>query len=301
MSDLNSQILNLKKECKAVILAHNYQIKEIQEIADYVGDSFYLSKIAASTENEVIVFCGVRFMAETAKILAPEKIILLPEIEAGCPLAEMITVENLQKLRAEHPDAAVVCYINSSTEVKALSDVCCTSANAVKVVRSLPEKKVIFIPDQNLGNYVAKQVPEKELILGNGYCPVHAQIKPEDIAEIREKYPQAEILVHPECAPHVADLADFIGSTSEIIRYAQSSKAKICIIGTEKGVLYKLQASCPKKDFYFLHPHLICADMKKTNLQSVYNALYHKQYEINVDKRIAEKAKQALGRMLELA
>lgn len=300
MLDLNSEIQRLKQERNAVILAHNYQLDEVQEIADYMGDSFYLSKIAASTEHDVIVFCGVRFMAETAKILSPQKLVLLPEEDAGCPLAEMITPEGLRELKAEHPGVPVVCYINSSAEVKAESDVCCTSANAVKVVASLPDSKVIFVPDENLGSYVAKQLADKELILWKGHCVTHAKVRPEDVKAVRVRYPEAEILIHPECNPEVADLADFVGSTSEIIRYAELSDSKLFVIGTEMGVLYKLQASLPDKRFFLLHPGLVCPNMKKTRLQSVYEALLNNQYEISVEEHVAVKAKRVLSRMLEI-
>ncbi|MCE5287518.1 MAG: quinolinate synthase NadA [Pelosinus sp.] len=296
--ELKQKIEELKKAQGAVILAHNYQLDEVQEVADYVGDSFYLSKIAASIANEVIVFCGVRFMAETAKILSPHKTVLLPESDAGCPLADTITAEDVRSLKKQHPNAPVVCYINSSAEVKAESDICCTSSNAVKLVAALPDQTVIFIPDENLGDYVAKQVPDKELILWKGCCVTHAKVQPDNIKAVRKKYPEAKILIHPECAPRVVAAADFAGSTAEIIRYAENSKEKTFVIGTELGVLHSLAKSCPDKKFFLLHPGLVCPNMKKTRLHSIYNALQQRQAEITVTEELAIKARLALTRML---
>ncbi|BBB93335.1 MAG TPA: quinolinate synthase NadA [Methylomusa anaerophila] len=301
MKDLKPEVQRLKKERNAVILAHNYQLDEVQEVADYVGDSFYLSKTAANTNSDVIVFCGVHFMAETAKILSPDKTVLLPEKDAGCPLADMITAGGLRELKARYPGVPVVCYVNSPAEVKAESDVCCTSANAVKVVSSLPDNKVIFVPDEHLGHWVAGQVPDKQLILWQGCCITHAKVKPADVATVRDKYLGAVVLVHPECEPAVVELADFVGSTSAIISYAGKSEAKTFIIGTEMGVLYKLRADNPDKQFFLLHTGLVCPNMKKTRLESVYEALVHFQHEITVEERLATAAKRALTRMLELA
>ena len=261
--DFKIEIERLKKERNAVVLAHNYQLDEVQEIADYVGDSFYLSKIAATTEHDIIVFCGVHFMAETAKILSPEKVVLLPERDAGCPMADMVTADGLRSLKAQHPGVPVVCYVNSSAEVKAESDICCTSANAVKVVASLPDHKVIFVPDENLGDYVAKQLPDKELILWKGHCITHAKVKPAEVEKVRELYPQAEILIHPECDPSVVALGDFVGSTSEIIRYAKESDSNTFIIGTEMGVVCTLKATLPNKQFLLLHQGLVCPNIRK--------------------------------------
>jgi quinolinate synthase len=294
------EIEGLKKKRNAVILAHNYQLDEVQRIADYVGDSFYLSKIAATIKHEVIVFCGVHFMAETAKILSPKKVVLLPERDAGCPMADMITPDGLRSLKAKHPGVPVVCYVNSSAEVKAESDVCCTSANAVKVVASLPNSKVIFAPDENLGDYVAKQLPDKELILWKGHCITHAKVRPEDVKKVRELHPKTEILVHPECNPSVVELGDFVGSTSEIIRYTKESDSDTFIIGTEIGVLCTLKDALPKKQFFLLHPGLVCPNMKKTRVESVFEALLYNQYAINVEEGIASRAKITLDRMLEI-
>ncbi len=300
MVNLKQEIEKLKRERNALVLAHNYQLDEVQEVADYIGDSFYLSKIAANLDCETIVFSGVRFMAETAKILSPDKTVLLPESDAGCPLADTITGGDVRALKRQHPGAPVVCYVNSSAEVKAETDICCTSSNAVKVVASLPEKKVIFVPDGHLGDYVAKQLPEKELVLWHGACVTHAKVRPGDVAQIRADYPHAKILVHPECAPDVVAMADFTGSTAEIIRYAEQSQEKSLIIGTEVGVLCNLRASRPDKHFFLLHPGLVCPNMKKTRLQSVHAALLHNQHQIEVDEALAGPARRALIRMLEV-
>lgn len=301
MTDIIKQIQSLKKERDAVILAHNYQLDEVQEIADYLGDSFYLSKVAADIDCRTLVFCGVRFMAETAKVLSPNKVVLLPESDAGCPMADMITADELRSFKAKHPGVPVVCYVNSSVDVKAESDVCCTSANAVKVAASLPGKKVIFVPDKNLGDWVAKQLPEKEFILWEGYCTTHAKVQPDDLMKARENHPAAKVLVHPECDPSVVALADFVGSTSAIIRYAEtSSEQNEFIIGTEMGVMAKLKTLRPDARFYLLHAGLVCPNMKKTRLQSVLNALLHNQYEITVAEQYAQPARKALTRMLEL-
>ncbi len=300
MVELKRKIEKLKRDRKALVLAHNYQLDEVQDVADYVGDSFYLSKVAAQIDCEVIVFGGVRFMAETAKLLSPDKVVLLPEADAGCPLADTITAEDVLALKRQYPGAPVVCYINSSTEVKAESDICCTSANAVKIVAALPEKQVIFVPDGNLGDYVAKQLPAKELILWPGRCNTHAKVKQENILQMREHYPSSKILVHPECDPTVVEIADFAGSTSEIIRQAENSAAEVLIIGTEVGVLCNLRASQPGKRIFLLHPGLVCPNMKKTKRQSIYDALANNHCEIQVDALMADKAKQAILRMLEV-
>lgn len=300
IDELKKEISILKKQRNAVIVAHNYQIDGVQEISDLIGDSFALSKYCASSPADVIVFCGVHFMAESAKILSPEKTVLLPEIDAGCPMADMVTAEALREEKKRHPCAAVVCYINSTAEVKAESDICCTSSNAVKVVGSLKQEEVIFVPDCNLGSYVARLVPEKRIILWKGFCATHHRIKPEDALKIKELHPDALLLVHPECKPEVVALADFTGSTKQIIDFASSSKAAKFIIGTEMGVLYKLKKENPGKQFYLLSPGLVCPNMKKTSLQSVYNSLKELKYKIELDEDIRLKAKGSLDRMLEI-
>jgi len=299
-TELVEEIKKLKKERNAVIVAHNYQIDEVQEIADMVGDSFALSKYCANNPAHVVVFCGVNFMAESAKILSPEKIVLLPEKDAGCPMADMVEPEALRKMKKEYPDAAVICYINSSAAVKAGSDICCTSSNAVKILKSVSEKKVIFIPDQNLGQYVADMVPEKEVVLWDGYCVTHHGIKPEEVKKIKEMHPDAFLLVHPECKPEVVEMADFAGSTKQIIDYANNCIAKKFIIGTEMGVLFSLKKQNPEKEFYLMSQRLICPNMKKTSLKSVYNALKEMKYQIEVKEEVRMKAKVCLDRMLEI-
>lgn len=299
-SILAQKITELKKQRNALIIAHLYQWPEVQDIADFVGDSLELSRKAKNADADVIVFCGVWFMAETAKILNPKRTVLIPERDAGCPMADMITSEDVIRLRMEHPDAAVVCYVNSSAEVKAESDICCTSSNAVRVVSSLKEKEVIFIPDRNLGHYVSRFVPDKKIILFDGFCPTHNRITSFDVEKVRQHHPDTPILVHPECVPGVVDLADFTGSTAQIIQYAIESDRKEFIIGTEIGVLHRLQQLCPTKRFFALHAAMVCPNMKKTNLESVYQSLEKMQYEILLDEDIIRKASGCLERMLTL-
>lgn len=297
---LKNEIYKLKREKNALIVAHNYQIDEVQEIADFVGDSFYLSKVCAERPEEVIVFCGVHFMAESAKILSPHKKVLLPEIDAGCPLADMVTAEDVENLKKKYPDYSIVCYINSPASVKAKSDVICTSSNAVKIVREFPNDKIIFLPDKNLGSFVRKQVPEKDIILWEGFCITHYKIKKEDVEKAKTAHPNALVLVHPECRPEVVELADFVGSTKQIIDFATASKEKEFIIGTEMGVLYSLKKLNPDKKFYILHPGMICPNMKKNTLQSVRDALLYERYQIEVEEEIIQGAKRALAKMLEM-
>jgi len=296
--ELINEIKRLKKEKNAVIVAHNYQIDDVQEIADVVGDSYALSKFCAENNFDVVVFCGVHFMAESAKILSPEKTVLLPEIDAGCPMADMVTAEALKKEKEKHPDAAVVCYINSSADVKAESDICCTSSNALNVVKSIKQKDIIFVPDKNLGHYISQKVPEKNIIFWEGYCTTHHRIKTEEVLKIKELHPDAIVLVHPECRPEIVSMADSVGSTKQIIDYAAKSENKKFIIGTEMGVMYKLKKDNPDKTFYIMSPGLICPNMKKNTLMSVYNALKEMKYKIEIDEEIRLKAKQALDRML---
>lgn len=297
---MKQRIQELKKERNAVIVAHNYQQDDVQEIADVVGDSFALSKYCATTNAEVVVFCGVHFMAESAKILSPEKTVLLPEIDAGCPMADMVTAEALREEKKKYPDAAVVCYINSSAEVKAECDVCCTSSNALNVIRSIKEKDIIFVPDQNLGNYVSKFVPEKNIIFWKGFCITHHKIKTQEVEKMKELHPDALLLIHPECRPELVEMADFVGSTKQIIDFANESENKKFIIGTEMGVLYKLRRDNPDKTFYLMSPGLLCPNMKKTSLESVYNALNEMKYQIELDEEVRVKAERALERMLQV-
>jgi quinolinate synthase len=290
-NELVSGILELKKQRNAVIVAHNYQIDDVQEIADTVGDSFALAKYCAVSPQDVIVFCGVRFMAESAKILSPQKTVLLPEINAGCPMADMVTPGDVRKMKAQYPDAAIVCYINTSAEVKAECDICCTSSNAVKVIESLPQEKIVFVPDKNLGDYIAKKVPGKKMILWEGYCITHERVSAEDVMKVKSAHPDALVLVHPECRPDVVDLADFVGSTKQIIDYASASERNKFVIGTELGVLTRLKKDNPHKTFYLLSQGLICPNMKKTKLESVYHALRDMKYAIELEEDVREKIK----------
>ncbi|WP_010246673.1 quinolinate synthase NadA [Acetivibrio cellulolyticus] len=299
--EMIKEILELKKKRNAVIVAHNYQVDDVQEVADVIGDSLALSKYCAGVDKDVIVFCGVHFMAESAKILSPDKTVLLPEIDAGCPMADMVTKEALIEEKKKHPNATVVCYINSSAEVKSECDICCTSSNAIDIVRAVKSKDILFVPDQNLGSYVSKMVPEKNIILWNGYCVTHHRVKSDEIDRVKELHPNAEILVHPECQPNIVDAADFAGSTKQIIDYAAKSPNKDFIIGTEMGVLFKLKKDNPDKNFYLLSQGLVCPNMKKTSLSSIYNALNEMKYEINLDENIRLKAKKSLDNMLELS
>ena len=293
-------IQQLKKERNALILAHFYQLSEIQDIADVVGDSLELAKAARDAKEDVIVFCGVRFMAETAKILSPNKTVLLPALDAGCPMADMITAEEVLRLREAHPNAAVMCYVNSDVAVKAVSDICCTSANALKIAMSLEEEEIIFVPDQCLGGYIAQFVPQKRFILAEGFCPTHCRIKPEDVIAARKILPNAKVLVHPECLPDVVSLSDFAGSTSQIIAEAMRSDAKEFLIGTEEGVLHRLNSLCPDKKFYNTGRTQVCPNMKKTRLADVVSALERMQHEITVEEPLAQQALKSLNRMFSV-
>lgn len=297
---LLTKINNLKEKKKAVILAHNYQEDEIQDLADYTGDSLGLSRKAADSTAEVIVFCGVEFMAESAAILSPDKTVLLPERNAGCPMAEMMSIEDLRELKKEYPEATVVCYVNSSAAVKAESDVCCTSSNAVNIVEKLASQQIIFVPDRNLGHYVAQKT-DKEIICDVGYCPTHCRVNPVDIEQVREIHPTAEVVVHPECDPAVVEAADFVGSTAQIIDYAQETTAKKIVVGTEMGILHKLQQDNPNKAFYILNQGLICQNMKLTTVNDIVEALENMEYQITVPQEIRSKAQSALNKMLELS
>lgn len=320
-SYLKEYILRLKEEKKAVILAHNYQREEVQDIADFTGDSLELSRTAASVDCEVIVFCGVNFMAESASILSPDKTVLLPEITACCPMADMITVSGarntltnfpgykftdgyvypdqftLKNMKEKYPGVPVVTYVNTTADVKAESDICCTSANAVKIVESLDTDKVICIPDRNLSAWIAKNT-KKEIIAWDGFCHVHDRVKAEDVDKIRQEHPNALVLAHPECRMEVLEKADHVTSTSGMLRYAQSSDAREFIIGTETGLLYKLRKDNPDKVFYPLRKDMVCPNMKKTSLKSVMTALDKMTNIIKVPEKIRVPAKEALDRML---
>lgn len=298
MTELINEILKLKKEKNAVILAHSYQNIEIDEVADFVGDSLYLSQMAATTDADIIVFAGVYFMAETAKILSPDKKVLLPRLESGCLMADMINLQQLREFKAKHPGLPVVCYINSTAEVKSECDICCTSSNAVKIVESLNAKEVLFAPDTYLGTWVQSKLDGVKVVTYPGYCPTHLRIKPEDITNLKKQYPEAQVLVHPECHQSVTALADYVGSTTGIMKFAEKSDKKQFIIATELGVVERLQRDLKDKEFILVSPKAICPNMKWNHLEDIYNALKYEQYEINVDEDIAQKAITCIDRML---
>jgi len=296
-AELVEKISAIKKRRNAVILAHNYQLGEVQDIADFVGDSLELSQMAAETDAGVIVFCGVQFMAETASILCPDKVVLLPDINAGCPLADMITAERLRAKKKEHPQAVAVCYINSSAEVKAESDVCCTSANAVEVVQSLDAREILFVPDQYLGHYISARTGKK-MILWPGFCPTHVRIKPERIKELKREYPQAKVVVHPECTPEVIALADEVLSTGGMCRYAQRDEVREMVVGTEVGIIHRLKKENPGKRFIPASEQAICPDMKLITLEKVLRSLEKMSPEVKVPEGIRLRAKAAVDKML---
>ena len=296
---IRDEIVALKKERNAMILVHNYQLPEVQDVADLCGDSLELSRAAATMKREVIVFCGVDFMAETAAILSPDKTVLLPAPDACCPMAQMISAEELRFAKARNPDAAVVCYVNTTAEVKAESDICCTSSNAVKVVNSLEQDRVIFVPDRNLGRYAAR-FTKKEILPWEGFCIVHDQITFGQVAAARQAHPGAELLVHPECRPEVIDLADHVASTSGIIHHVCTSHKKEFIIGTEVGILHRLAKECPEKRCFPLSQSAVCLNMKKTDLAKVRDALQTLRPRITVPDKIADRARGAIERMLAL-
>jgi len=298
-AEIVEKISVLKKRRNAVILAHNYQLGEVQDIADFVGDSLDLSQRAAETDADVIVFCGVQFMAETASILCPEKVVLLPDMNAGCLLADMITAEHLRAKKKEHPQAVVVCYINSPAEVKAESDICCTSANAVGVVESLDAREILFVPDQYLGHYVSARTGKK-MILWPGFCPTHVRIKPERIKELKREYPQAKVVVHPECRPEVIALADEVLSTGGMCRYAQRDEVREMIVGTELGIMHRLRKENPGKRFIPVSEQAICPDMKLITLEKVLWSLEEMSPEVKVPEKIRLRAKAAVDKMLKI-
>ena len=301
VEQLKKEILELKKKQDAVILAHYYVDGEVQAIADHVGDSYFLSKLAIELKEQTIIFCGVSFMGESAKVLNPGKKVVMADEFADCPMAHMAEVAKIKQVRSEWEDVAVVCYVNSTSELKAYSDVCVTSSNAIKVVRNLKEKNIYFIPDENLGRYVAKQIPEKNFIFNDGFCHVHKSIHADELSKAKKAHPEAEVLTHPECTQDVLDLSDFIGSTSQIIDHATQSMAKEFIICTEMGVFYELAQKNPDKKFYSVGHRQFCPNMKKITLEKVKNALETLQPEMIVDPEIAKESCRPFERLLELA
>lgn len=297
---MKNQIEQLKKDKNAVVLAHYYTPAEVQEIADYVGDSFYLAKIAKQSKADIIVFCGVYFMGESAKILNPDKKVLMPDLTADCAMAHMVPDGIIEEMRKKYDNLAVVCYINSTAALKCQSDVCVTSSNAVKIVKSLPNKNIFFIPDRNLGRFVAEQVPEKNIIINDGCCPIHAKITAEQLLTEKEKHPDALVLTHPECEPEILKESDYIGSTSDIIAYAKQNNINEFIICTEDGVNYKLITDNPNKKFYYPNPHPCCADMKLNTLESVLSVLQKEDKEVVVEDSVRTGALLPLEKMLEL-
>jgi quinolinate synthase len=300
IKSLADRIQILKEEKDAIILAHNYQVGEVQDIADFVGDSLQLSIEASKVTNSIIVFCGVHFMAETAKILNPDKMVLLPDSNAGCPMADMITADQLRELKEKHPGAVVICYVNSTAEVKALSDICCTSSNAIKVVESVPkDKDIIFIPDKYLGSYIQGKTGRK-MIFWNGYCPTHIRINARQIIELKKKHLDAEVIVHPENTPDVIEVADRVESTGGMLKYMKDSGNKSFIVGTEVGIIHRLKKESPDKEFIPAFAKAICPNMKLITLEKVLWALEGEETKIEVPEDIAVKAKSAIDRMIAL-
>lgn len=301
MNELIEKINKLKKGKNAVILAHCYQNVEIDEVADYVGDSLYLSQMAAKTNADIIIFAGVYFMAQTAKILNPSRKVLLPRLESGCRMADMITLDQLREFKSKYPKMPTVCYINSTAEVKSECDICCTSSNAVKIVDSLKADEILFLPDTYLGKWVESQLGNVKVNTYTGFCPTHVQIRPNDVTEARKKYPNALVLAHPECHQSVVAMADYVGSTTGIMKFAAQSDKKEFIIATEKGVVDRLKRDYPEKEFYLIKDNVICPNMKWHTLTDIYNALDREEHEITVDTEIASKALKCIDRMLEVS
>lgn len=298
---IREEINKLKEEKNAIILAHYYAPGEVQELADYVGDSYYLAKVATTTNADVVVFAGVSFMGESVKILNPEKTVLMPDITADCPMAHMAHIDRIEELRKQYEDLAVVCYINSTAKLKCHSDVCVTSSNAVKIVKNLPNKNIFFIPDVNLGSYVAKQVPDKNIILNDGYCPIHNAVTIDDILEAKKRHPKALVLTHPECKDDILKESDFIGSTADILKYATESECKEYIICTEEGVSYPLMLNNPDKKFYFAKEEFCCKDMKLNTVEKVIEVLTNMTNEVVMEESIRERAMAPLNKMLDMA
>ena len=301
MNQLIENITKLKKEKNAVILAHCYQNAEIDDVADYVGDSLYLSQMAAKTNADIIVFAGVYFMAQTAKILSPDKKVLLPNIKSGCQMADMVNLQQLREFKSKYPDIPTVCYINSTAEVKSECDICCTSSNAIKIVESLKTDKVLFLPDTYLGKWVESKLDGVEVITYPGYCPTHLRIKAEDIKKARQAYPNAKILTHPECHKSVTEISDYVGSTTGIMKYAKENDAKQFIIATEKGVYDRLKRDFSEKEFIMIKDNIVCQNMKWHTLDDIYNSLLKEEHEISIDKDLATKALGCINRMLEVS
>ena len=298
--NIKDKITELKREKNACILAHCYQNVEIDEVADFVGDSLYLSRMAAKTNADIIVFAGVFFMAQTAKIISPDKKVLLPNMNSGCVMANMINEGQLKEFKEKHPDIPVVCYVNSTAEVKALCDICCTSANAEKIIKSLNAEEVLFVPDTHLGKWSEYKLQTTKVTTYPGHCPTHLKIKKEDVLSAREKYPNSEILVHPECHIEVSKLADYVGSTSGIMNYVKESDKKSFVIGTEQGVIDRLKRDYPDKELIPIKEDLVCFNMKFNTMEDIYNALLYEQHEITVEKEIADKARKCITKMLEV-
>lgn len=298
---MKNKILQLKKEKNAVILSHYYAPHDVQEISDYVGDSFYLAKVAKETNANIIVFCGVNFMGESAKILNPEKKVLMPDLTADCPMAHMVEEGMIEKIKSEYDDVAIVCYINSTAHLKCQSDVCVTSSNAVKIVKKLPNKNIFFIPDKNLGRFVAEQIPEKNILLNDGCCPIHAKIMLEHLISQKNAHPDTLVLSHPECSEDILKNSDFIGSTAEIIDFAKQSPNIEFIICTEDGVLHQLKNDNPEKVFLFPSPTPCCKDMKLNTLENVYDVLLNETNEVCISDELRQNALKPLEMMLELA
>lgn len=301
MKDKIENIKRLKKERNAVLLAHYYVDGAVQEIADFVGDSYYLSKVATQTSHQTVLLCGVRFMGESVKILNPEKTVIMPDMSADCPMAHMVDEEKIRQVRNEFDDLAVVCYINSTAEIKALSDVCVTSSNAQKIVKALPQKNILFVPDKNLGSYIASLLPEKNFIFNEGFCPAHNKIVKSDIEKVLKTYPDAKVLAHPECTMDVIEMADYVGSTSGIIDFAAKSKDKNFIVCTEHGISYQLKQNNLQKQFYFTEDIPVCQDMKKITLENIEHALQTMENRIELEEELRVKAEGALKKMHEIA
>lgn len=306
-NSIKEKIKKLKEKNDVVILAHYYVDGDVQEIADYVGDSFFLAKVATTVKQQTILFCGVSFMGESAKILNPQKKVIMADNTADCPMAHMVDIDRIREVRRQYDDVAVVCYVNSTAKIKAESDVCVTSSNAVTIVKKLPNRNIFFIPDNNLAHFVAKQVPDKHFIFNDGFCHVHKSIHSEDVAKAKELHPEALVLAHPECTEDTLALADFIGSTSQIIDYATSSPENVFIICTEMGVFFELMQKNPDKKFYSVGHRQFCPNMKKVRIEKVIEALenidsdnYNIEY-VNLDEDLRKAAEKPLSRMLELA